>query len=245
MSNMFTNIFGKGILKKVTSFFFRGGVGTIDIGKDSNIISSITTSRGGGNSNTEDSPPVKNFNVNNPNNENKIYDEFSVYLDDNDRKKEEAEIDKTKLYPKSFNHIFSDFRNRMRERTGMSRGILRDEELIKNRLKNRVCEAVVSANSPREDRSNAIQLKNFDGYFLTVLDGHGGDEVAEYASKRLHEKFDTKYIALEDSDLNEQERVKKAIEYTFEEIVRIFRIKLIKPSISITITRRRNTMRRP
>jgi hypothetical protein len=66
-------------------------------------------------------------------------------------------------------------------------------ELIRNKIKNRVCVSSYNANDPSEDVFNAIQLKNIDGYYLTVLDGHGGVEVANLANQRIHVLFD-KYI---------------------------------------------------
>jgi pyruvate dehydrogenase phosphatase len=65
-----------------------------------------------------------------------------------------------------------------------------EDELIRNNIKNRVSVSCYNANMPIEDVYNAIQLRNVDGYYLTVLDGHGGDDLANYANKRIHVLLD-------------------------------------------------------
>ena len=86
----------------------------------------------------------------------------------------------------------------------------------RNILKNRVTTISYAANNPIEDRYNAIQLKNLDGYLVEVLDGHGGYQVAEYASKKLHIFFDEKIKELKDEGiLSKDDMIISAINYAF------------------------------
>jgi hypothetical protein len=217
---MFSNFFAKGI-KKVAGFFLK--IGPMDIGKDPNILNNINSNK----SNTsEETSLIKNYNSNYSNESNL---DRNIYLwHENQTKKEDLDLEsyKNKMMPNSYNHIISNFRHGIKklaiDEKDSEKKIennLFDEKLISNSLKNRVCEVIITANSPREDRSNAIQLKHYDGYFLSVLDGHGGDEVADFASKELHKKFENKLIELKEEMINEQDKVKTAIKYAFEQIV--------------------------
>lgn len=255
---MFTNLLGRGFLKKFSNIFWKnnvGGVGTIDIEKTNciNGVKNVSVAIGKRVSaksaiKSEETLLIKKFNSNKNNQTKegtKFIDNFSGYWDENDRKNEGVlgfEKSKLSVYPSSYNHLISDFRNQMKtihldereigyvgslsdnlnsKEVGIS-FFSNDSELIPNRLKNRVCHVSIRANHVREDRSNAIHLENFNGYFLSVLDGHGGVEVADYASKKLHQKFDNIYgqLKVEENTITEQERVKKAIELAFEEIVK-------------------------
>jgi serine/threonine protein phosphatase PrpC len=68
-----------------------------------------------------------------------------------------------------------------------------------------------------EDFHNAIQLKNIDGYLLTVLDGHGGIEVAKYANKKIHLLFDN-FIKDEDDNLSLLEKIKNVLSRIYNTI---------------------------
>jgi hypothetical protein len=76
------------------------------------------------------------------------------------------------------------------------------------------------ANNPIEDRYVAVSLKNFPGYFLAVLDGHGGADLAEFASQRLANYFDEIYQKLKKPELEmDHNAVGLALIETFEKIV--------------------------
>mmetsp|Transcript_4584 Transcript_4584/g.6958 ORF Transcript_4584/g.6958 Transcript_4584/m.6958 type:complete len:100 (+) Transcript_4584:1050-1349(+) len=51
----------------------------------------------------------------------------------------------------------------------------------RNKLQSRVEVVVNPSNDPCEDRFNCFQLKNLDGFYSAVFDGHGGWQVAELA----------------------------------------------------------------
>ena len=214
MSTMFNNFFGKGF-KKFANIFWRSGVGNLDLSKDPGIIIQ-TKSSPEGNSLTEyDYTSI----CNKDNSNSKI-----LPLSWNEKEKKNKEV--VKLQVKKFKS--SSF-NRLRElintfsTTDDAYKKNLENELKSNRIKNRVCEIYISANFPREDRCNAIQLKNLDGFFLSVLDGHGGDDVAEFANKELHKKIDEKYKQIaHDENLKDQQKVKLAIYNAFQEIVRLF-----------------------
>lgn len=91
--------------------------------------------------------------------------------------------------------------------------------MSRNILKNRVTTISYAANNPIEDRYNAIQLRNLDGYFVEVLDGHGGYQVAEYASKKLHIYFDEKIKELKkEGNISEDEMIITAINFAFASV---------------------------
>jgi pyruvate dehydrogenase phosphatase len=98
-----------------------------------------------------------------------------------------------------------------------------EEKLEMNNLTSRANIIQHNANSPIEDRYNAVELKNLPGYFLAVLDGHGGDQVAEYASRNLHKYFDTIFKELliksgRKPTANVDDLIKKALVETFLKI---------------------------
>jgi hypothetical protein len=248
MSTLFTNYLGKGF-KKFANIFWKNNINGIDLGKESNLLSNLNNNKNEGSLIDDFTTSKVSSNSLNSNviNKEKL---IPVFWEDKEKSGSEDKINidldilnhKNKKYPSAttYNHVISNFRNRIKNvkidddlesnknKIKESKNI--ENELISNRLKNRVCEAYINANFPREDRSNAIQLKNFDGYFLSVLDGHGGEDVAEYANKELHKKFDNKYMELiieeENSSeknritLRQAEKVKIAIKYAFEQIVK-------------------------
>ncbi len=107
------------------------------------------------------------------------------------------------------------------ERLGTEPLAIKENDNLKaNILKNRVSVIQYAANNPIEDRYNAIQLKNLNGYCLQVLDGHGGCQVAEFANKRLHVLFDSKILELkENKRLSDHEKIIHSIKYAFKEVV--------------------------
>lgn len=93
------------------------------------------------------------------------------------------------------------------------------EDLMSNKIINRVSIVQCSANNPVEDRFNAIQLKNIDGYFVSVLDGHGGNQLADYANKKLHVYFDNRIKFLENSNFKLKQKINDSFIYAFDTIV--------------------------
>jgi hypothetical protein len=234
---MFNNFFGKRI-KKFANIFWRNGVGTIEMSKEANILNNMAP---GGKPGTSTENCLTEFDYNSICNKdamgsnsigtnNKI---LPISWSDKEKKKDEkilvglSEINNSKNLKNPLVRVFSKYLERLDKRTNnpdspKSENSANENELKSNKLKNRVCEVHISANNPREDRSNAIQLKNFDGYFLSVLDGHGGEDVADFAHRELHKKFDEKYKEIaHDENMREQQKVKVAMYYAFQEIVKI------------------------
>jgi hypothetical protein len=211
-SIFFGNFIGRG-LKKFANIFMKSSVSSMEINKDPNLLNNMNTNK------SEDSLLKKNFGTNNAANDKFLLDNKTLYWDEPERKKENRELQlNEEFYSNSFSQELQ-FKKLFNSIQRNEVSVSNKDELVKNSIKNRVCEATINANHPREDRSNAVQLKNFDGYFLSVLDGHGGDEVAEFASSKLHKKFDIIYQELKSEDMNEDEKVKFAINNTFEQIV--------------------------
>lgn len=90
--------------------------------------------------------------------------------------------------------------------------------LIPNQILNRVSNIQYYANNPVEDRLNAIQLINLNGYYLSVLDGHGGSIIVDYAYKHIPIYFDERIKSLENSDFNEDYKIIDAFNYSFQSV---------------------------
>jgi hypothetical protein len=200
---MFTNIFGKGYLK-FANFFFKNSV--IQINKDANII---------------------NINSNKSSEETKIFHNGENVLDISLLKKSSIDLEtplKELTETKTFvpiNKKYDPFVLKRLEEEAYKES----SGLTENRLKNRVCEWHISANDPREDRSNSIQLKNLDGYYISVIDGHGGDFIAKYTKKELHKIIDQKLLDLKFSgkmeEILKEKLIREAINFAFDALVSI------------------------
>lgn len=97
-------------------------------------------------------------------------------------------------------------------------------ELETNKITQKLSVLQYDANNPIEDRYTGVELKNFKGYFISVLDGHGGHQMAEFANERLCRYFDEFYLNYknEGSLSEEDDLVKKALFSTFEKIEKEF-----------------------
>lgn len=99
-----------------------------------------------------------------------------------------------------------------------------DERIELNNLEKRAAVLQQESNNPIEDRYSAVELNNFKGYYISVLDGHGGHQIAEFANERLYKYFDNFYKELKDkgSKLNEDEIVINALYKSFEKVEKEF-----------------------
>lgn len=97
-------------------------------------------------------------------------------------------------------------------------------EIELNNLEKRAGAFQHNANEPIEDRYSAVELRNFKGYYLSVLDGHGGHQLAEFANGRLYRYFDNFYLELKSSktQFTEDELVVNALYKTFEKVEKEF-----------------------
>jgi hypothetical protein len=76
-----------------------------------------------------------------------------------------------------------------------------------------------NANDPIEDRYRGVELKNFKGYFISVLDGHGGYQLAEFANKNLFIYFDNFYKEFnENNSLPDDDKVVNALNKAFDKV---------------------------
>lgn len=104
---------------------------------------------------------------------------------------------------------------------------IQDENKIKlkpNDISNRLSIVQCTANNPLQDRFNGIQLKHLDGYYMSVLDGHGGHQVAEYANKRLHVSLDERLNKTKYTSGSTSERIMEGLNYAYKTVVRVLNL---------------------
>lgn len=65
-----------------------------------------------------------------------------------------------------------------------------DSPLQKNKITNRIKSLQYEANNPCEDTLTYIQLKSINAYTVSVFDGHGGPELAEYSKAKINTFID-------------------------------------------------------
>lgn len=86
-----------------------------------------------------------------------------------------------------------------------------------------------NANTPIEDRFNAIKLKNIKGNLLAVYDGHGGDHTSNFVSEKMAPYLDSIFLELtkmpKNKDKTIDELITQALFDTFHKIVK-FNIKI-------------------
>jgi pyruvate dehydrogenase phosphatase len=99
-----------------------------------------------------------------------------------------------------------------------------EREIELNNLPKRISALQYNANDPIEDRYSAVELKNFKGYFISVLDGHGGFQLSQYANERLFRYFDEIYkdLKLAGKITDEDELVKAAMYSSFDKVEKEF-----------------------
>ena len=68
-----------------------------------------------------------------------------------------------------------------------------------NDLENRASIIFYPANNPIEDRFKALELKKLNAYFISVLDGHGGFQLSQYANEKLYQYFDDFYETIKNN----------------------------------------------
>ena len=78
----------------------------------------------------------------------------------------------------------------------------------------------LSGNKPCEDKFSIFELdlgKNKKGLFLSLLDGHGGEEIAEYANLFMFPYF-LEFYRNDNKENNEDKKIVNALEKTYERI---------------------------
>lgn len=91
------------------------------------------------------------------------------------------------------------------------------EKSIFEEFEQRVGIVQTNANEPIEDRSSAFMLKHLKGIFLSVLDGHGGPQMAHFANERLHLYFDNFY-----KEIKAKEKTKTEDEIIVDSLLKSF-----------------------
>ncbi|CAD8050938.1 unnamed protein product [Paramecium sonneborni] len=94
--------------------------------------------------------------------------------------------------------------------------------LKKNQLDQRVVLLQYAANNPIEDRYKVNQLKNINGYAVSVFDGHGGWQLAELAMNILHEKIDYYILKNQDQILNQDDLIQQSICQAYSDVEQEF-----------------------
>lgn len=91
--------------------------------------------------------------------------------------------------------------------------------LLRNQMKGRVAAVQYSANNPIEDRYSCSQLKNIQGFAVTVFDGHGGTKVSEFAHKVLHEELDKALLEVSKTEsMSTDDWICSSIKKAFESV---------------------------
>jgi pyruvate dehydrogenase phosphatase len=88
---------------------------------------------------------------------------------------------------------------------------------------NEITTCFYPANNPIEDRYQVKYLKNVKALFLSVLDGHGGYTLSDFAVERLSKYFDDSIVSFLKSSDNEQQAVSKCLTSTFEKVENEFK----------------------
>ncbi len=196
------NFFGKGF-RKFANIFWKSGVNSFDFNKENTLKTSNST---------KSSKDVSSCEIDSS--ESSKTSILNYRLNENERSTfEDIEGNKTGLVVPYFNYLYRYYDPHDRKKKYA-------EKMSSNSINNRVCKVEISANKPSEDRCNALQLKNINGYFVAVFDGHGGEEVADYAKRELHKKFDENFKLLnEDNKILQKQKIILAIHKAFEEVV--------------------------
>lgn len=234
---MLATLLGKGFTKFI-NFLRRGNLNGIKINREneydlgnnnldkSNILEKECT--------TNNDSPGSNKNSIHLNNLN-----FTPYYTDSPKenrlhaKKIISNFKHKYTYMNELRKFYLNPSNKIREASGLNNkseifieNINNQISLVPNQIENRIFNFQKSANNPIEDRINSIQLQNLEGYFVSVLDGHGGEFVAEYANLNLHLKFEERINQRKQESENfiEEEDIRNALNYAFDQIVKIINI---------------------
>ena len=90
----------------------------------------------------------------------------------------------------------------------------------RNKIKSRISDIQYPANHPIEDRFSYNDFQNIEGFSAIVYDGHGGWQVAEWASRTLHHFLDQEFLSLkqQNQNLESEDNIKAAITKAFDKV---------------------------
>ena len=81
----------------------------------------------------------------------------------------------------------------------------------------------IGANKPIEDTYSIkkLTLRNSNGYFISIFDGHGGSYLSNYSNNVFYDYFIEFYLNFPEHE-NESEKIKKSLNETFKRIEKEF-----------------------
>ena len=81
----------------------------------------------------------------------------------------------------------------------------------------------IGANNPTEDTYSIkkLTLRNSNGYFISIFDGHGGSYLSNYSNNVFYDYFIEFYLNFPEHE-NESEKIKKSLNETFKRIEKEF-----------------------
>jgi pyruvate dehydrogenase phosphatase len=103
----------------------------------------------------------------------------------------------------------------------------------RNKIKTRFASIQYNANFPIEDRCQGMQLESIDGYAVSVFDGHGGWQMAEFAVNNLHKELDAVLATNKKQDFaSTEEYVKESIKMAYDNVEQRF-LKICRDAYSL------------
>lgn len=112
--------------------------------------------------------------------------------------------------------------NSSNDRRSPYRCLFNQNQLQRNKLKNRVSTLQYQANNPIEDRIQATELKTIDGYMVGVFDGHGGWQFSNYLQKAIAIELEKQLEAHKGKYSTDDELITAALLETFNQIENFF-----------------------
>jgi len=224
---MFSTLLGKGFTK-FFNFFKRENLTSEKISRESEFEINVMNEENS--SLKEEKFKSKNDSSGSSENSYKNYLNFTPYHTDSPKEnrisaKRISSYYKSYPYLKKLCKIYLNPLNKIKEKINLKNSDIVanqfEHKLLPNQIKNRIFHFQKSANNPIEDRINAIQLENIDGYWVSVLDGHGGDIVAEYANNNLHIRFEERINQqkIQFEKFIENIQITDALIYAYDQVV--------------------------